>query len=141
MEELFDDVGKFIRVYFKHSMDREGITIDNTVAVSNKPVLCSGWWLGTIQDARKNSRVHVDLDYSIDALDVHSKIWEYFRLTGLLASRSTDDISFSTNAIEELERKYKKREKESEKEFSMRLLLNLLNGTVKESEVLKILNS
>lgn len=134
MEELFDDVGKFIRVYFKHSMDREGITIDNTVAVSNKPVLCSGWWLGTIQDARKNSRVPVDLDYSIDALDIHSKIWEYFRLTGLLASRSTDNIK-------ELERKYKKREKESEKEFSLKILLNLLNRTVKESEVLKILNS
>ena len=134
MEELFDDVGKFIRVYFKHSMDREGITIDNTVAVSNKPVLCSGWWLGTIQDARKNSRVHVDLDYSIDALDVHSKIREYFRLTGLLASRSTDNIK-------ELESRYGKRVKESEKEFSLKILLNLLNGTVKESEVLKILNS
>ena len=134
MEELFDDVGKFIRVYFKHSMYREGITIDNTVAVSNKPVLCSGWWLGTIQDARKNSRVPVDLDYSIDALDVHSKIWEYFRLTGLLASRSTDNIK-------ELERRYGKREKESEKEFSLKILLGLLNGTVKESEVLKILNS
>ena len=141
MEELFDDVGKFIRVYFKHSMNREGITVDNTVAVSNKPVLCSGWWLCTIKDARKNSRVLVDLDYSIDYLDVHSKLWEYFRLTGLLASRSTDDISFSTNVINELERKYKKREKESEKEFSLRLLLNLLNGTVKESEVLEILNS
>lgn len=134
MEELFDDVGKFIRVYFKHSMNREGITIDNTVAVSNKPVLCNGWWLGTIQDARKNSRMPVDLDYSIDALDVHSKIWEYFRLTGLLASRSTDNIK-------ELERRYGKREKESEKEFSLKLLLGLLNGTVKKSEVLKILNS
>lgn len=134
MEELFDDVGKFIRVYFKHSMNREGITTDNTVAVSNKPVLCSGWWLGTIQDARKNSRVPVDLDYSIDALDVHSKIWEYFRLTGLLVSRSTDNIK-------ELERRYGKREKESEKEFSLKILLNLLNGTVKESEVLIILNS
>lgn len=134
MEELFDDVGKFIRVYFKHSMDREGITIDNTVAVSNKPVLCSGWWLGTIQDARKNSRMPVDLDYSIDTLDVHSKIWEYFRLTGLLASRSTDNIK-------ELESRYGKRVKESEKEFSLKILLNLLNGTVKESEVLKILNS
>lgn len=141
MEELFDDVGKFIRVYFKHPMNREGITVDNTVAVSNKPVLHSGWWLGTIQDARKNNRVLVDLDYSIDEFDVNSKLWEYFRLTGLLASRSTDDISFSTNVIKELERKYKKREKESEKEFSMRLLLSLLNGTVKESEVLKILNS
>lgn len=134
MEELFDDIGKFIRVYFKHSMDREGITIDNTVAVSNKPVLCSGWWLGTIQDARKNSRVLVDLDYSIDALDVHSKIWEYFRLTGLLASRSTDNIK-------ELESRYGKRVKESEKEFSLKILLSLLNGTVKESEVLEILNS
>lgn len=108
MEELFDDVGKFIRVYFKHSMNREGITIDNTVAVSNKPVLCSGWWLGTIQDARKNSRVPVDLDYSIDALDIHSKILEYFRLTGLLDSRSTDNIK-------ELESRYGKRVKESEK--------------------------
>lgn len=134
MEELFDDIGKFIRVYFKHSMDREGITIDNTVAVSNKPVLCSGWWLGTIQDARKNSRVLVDLDYSIDALDVHSKIWEYFRLTGLLASRSTDNLK-------ELESRYGKRVKESEKEFSLKILLSLLNGTVKESEVLEILNS
>lgn len=134
MEELFDDVGKFIRVYFKHSMDREGITIDNTVAVSNKPVLCSGWWLGTIQDARKNRRVPVDLDYSIDSLDVHSKIWEYFRLTCLLASRSTDNIK-------ELESRYGKRVKESEKEFSLKILLSLLNGTVKESEVLKILNS
>lgn len=141
MEELFDDVGKLIRVYFKHSMNREGITVDNTVAVSNKPVLQSGWWLGTIQDARKNSRVLIDLDYSLDEIDVHSKIWEYFRLTGLLASRSTDDISFSTNSIRELEKKYKKREKESEKEFSRRLLLDLLNGTVKESEVLEILNS
>lgn len=134
MEELFDDVGKFIRVYFKHSMNREGITIDNTVAVSNKPVLCSGWWLGTIQDARKNSRVPVDLDYSIDALDIHSKILEYFRLTGLLDSRSTDNIK-------ELESRYGKRVKESEKEFSLKILLGLLNGTVKESEVLKILNS
>lgn len=121
-------------MYFKHSIDREGITIANTVAVSNKPVLCSGWWLGTIQDARKNSRVPVDLDYSIDALDVHSKIWEYFRLTGLLVSRSTDNIK-------ELESRYGKRVKESEKEFSLKILLNLLNGTVKESEVLKILNS